>query len=488
MTEKFEKLGIGPSLLKSIQEMGFTEPTEIQEKAIPLLLESEKDFVGQAQTGTGKTAAFLIPILEKINLRDKDVQALVLVPTRELAKQVETEAQKLGKNLGVNSMTIYGGSSYEKQIRPLKKGRVHLVVGTPGRVIDLVEKGVLKLERTPFCVLDEADEMLNMGFLEDIDFILGQFPKTRQLLMFSATMSKGILSLIEKRFQSHHIVKTQKKISSHEYIEQKYFLVKERYFLEALTRLIDHSDEQVFGMVFCQTKNQTRQVGEDLKSRGYPVEVLHGDMGQKERELAMKRFKEKKASLMVCTDVAARGIDVNDLTHVFQYGLPQDFESYVHRIGRTGRAGMSGKAFTLTSPKREFVIKKIGRETSQKIGKGKLPSIEELKKKVVSKELSLMGSIREALERKGDEFEVDPSFSVFEEGLEGVGRNDLMKLIFTWKFNKTMRQYENLGDIEGRTLERKEERGRRERRAPRGRKYQQRRNPRRSSRRGKPNR
>ncbi len=443
----FSEMNIDSKVLQSLDDMGFVHPTEIQEVAIPLLSSTDKDFVGQAQTGTGKTAAFVIPLLQKIDYKKKGVQALILAPTRELAVQVENEIGKLGKHTGVRSICIYGGTGYEKQVRSLKRENPHIAVGTPGRVIDLINKGILKLDTASFCVLDEADEMLNMGFFEDVQTILDLFNAKRQLVMFSATMPRQILSLIKKSFNDYELVQIKNKSLSNDDIEQKYFVVRDRHHKEALARLIDNAPD-IYALVFCRTRIETREVGDDLKKRGYSVEVLHGEMSQNERDHSMRKFKDKTVTIMVCTDVAARGIDVINLTHVFNYGLPQDNESYVHRTGRTGRAGMKGKAFTIVGPKAVFALRRIEKHINKKIDFAKLPSVKELKNKIVSKELESAVQILEAIQLKGDEFKSDEAFEMFEGQFKDMEKDELLKLMFTWKFNKILRHYNNLSDIE----------------------------------------
>jgi ATP-dependent RNA helicase DeaD len=443
----FDQLNLKPELLKVLTEMNFTIPTDIQQQAIPVLTTSDKNFVGQAQTGTGKTAAFVIPLLEKIDPSKVSVQALILTPTRELAFQVESEIQKLGKYLNLKSTCIYGGTSYDKQILALKKDKPQIVVGTPGRVIDMIKKKILNLDRTRFCVLDEADEMLNMGFAEDVQTILDRFKSERQLMMFSATMPKTILKMIKKSFNDHHFVKVENKSLSNDDIEQKYFIVREKHFKEGLARLIDNAPK-MYGIVFCRTKLETKSVGDDLKKRGHLVEVLNGDMGQTERDHAMKSFKDGKVKIMVCTDVAARGIDVQNLTHVFNYGLPRDNESYVHRIGRTGRAGMKGKAYTIVGPNSAFIIRSLEKHINKTIKLSKLPSVEDLKRKVVESEIEGAQYILEAIKNKGADFKTEASFELFESEFKHLNKEELLKLVFVWKFNKVMRRYNNLADIE----------------------------------------
>ncbi len=427
--------------------MGFEEPSEIQVKAIPLLLESSRDFIGQAQTGTGKTAAFVIPLLEKIDYHSKDVQALILTPTRELAHQVKKEIEKIGKYMNIRSTSIYGGTSYDKQIKALKQDRPHIVVGTPGRVIDMINKRLLKLGNAEFCILDEADEMLNMGFYEDVETILQTFKDHRQLIMFSATMPKQILNLIKRSFKEYNTVKIKKKSLSNDDIEQKYFVVRNKHHTEALARLIEDAEDP-YAIVFCKTKVETVDVGNELKGRGYRVEILNGDMGQNERERVMRSFKDKRTTLLVCTDIAARGIDVNNLTHVFNYGLPQHDEAYVHRIGRTGRAGQTGKAYTIVGPKAVFALRKIERHINKRIEFEKLPSTEQLKRKLIQREMATVANVHHVLKDKDKEFTTDQAFDVFADEFSDLSQEQLLKLMFTWKFNKLIRHFDNLGDIE----------------------------------------
>ena len=443
----FSELKLQAPIIKVLNEMGFTIPTEIQASAIPALLNTKNDFVGQAQTGTGKTAAFTIPLLERIDMNSNLVQAIVLAPTRELACQVEDEIKKFGKYTKVKTTCLYGGTGYETQIKALRQKKPHIVVGTPGRVIDMIEKRILKLNSAKFCILDEADEMLNMGFLEDVQTILEKLDKKRQLMMFSATMPKSIIKLITKSFSSPEIVKIEKKSVSNDDIEQKYFVVREKHFKEALARLID-DEPDIYGIIFCRTKLETKTLADDLKKRGHVAEVLNGDMGQVERDHAMANFKSKKVNLMVCTDVAARGIDVDNLTHVFNFGLPRDNESYVHRIGRTGRAGTKGKAYTITGPKTAFFMRGIEKHINKKIPQESLPSISKLKRNLVEKELDAASYIYDAIKLKGKDFKTEDSFKLVQESFKDLSKEELLKLMFVWKFNKDMRHYNNLSDIE----------------------------------------
>ena len=450
----FSDFNLNENIQKAISDLGFTIPTEIQSIAIPKLLETNNDFVGQAQTGTGKTIAFVLPILEKLNTSSFDVQALILTPTRELANQVEKEIVKLGKYTDIRSQCVYGGTEYEPQIESIRKGNPHIIVGTPGRVIDLIKKKIIKLDKAKFCVLDEADEMLTMGFVEDVQFALSQFNGNRQLMMFSATMPKAILKLIDDSFKNTIIETVEKESLNNDDITQEYFVVREKHMREALSRLID-STENLYAIVFCRTKIETKEVGDDLKKRGFSVDVLNGDMGQTERDHAMNGFKKKKVNILVCTDVAARGIDVDSLTHVFNYGLPRDNESYVHRIGRTGRAGMTGTAFTIIGPTHENSIRSLEEHIGRKIKKSNLPSVEDLKLKIVTKEVIQAKQIFEAIARKGHEFKTEVGFDLLEENFGDLSKEELLKLMFVWKFNKEMRHLNNLADIETFTVKKK---------------------------------
>lgn len=382
----FESLGLSEIVLQSIKTKGFEEPTEIQSKIIPLILENKVDLIGQAQTGTGKTAAFALPILDLLDEHQDYVQALVLVPTRELAIQVCDEFNSLKGEKKFHIVPIYGGQSYETQFRRLKKG-VDIVVGTPGRIIDQLNKGSLKLSQVKFVVLDEADEMLNMGFIDDIEEILKSTNKTRRTLLFSATMPPRILSLAKKYMEKHEIIKTKLSGKTTSLTDQKYFEVKESDKFDALCRIIDTTDE-FYGLIFCRTKNDVDFVTSKLIERGYDAEGLHGDISQTIREKILNKFRKKLVNILVATDVAARGLDIEDLTHVINYSLPQDPESYLHRIGRTGRAGKEGTAITFVTPEEFRKLNFIKNITQTNIRKERIPQIQEViefkKRKIIS--------------------------------------------------------------------------------------------------------
>jgi ATP-dependent RNA helicase DeaD len=376
--EGFRALGLSEEVLIALEKKGFEQPTPIQEQTIPLLLSGEKDIVGQAQTGTGKTAAFGLPIIERFKPDKKAVQALILTPTRELAIQVADEIKSYKGSKKIWISTVYGGAPIGKQMSELEKG-AHIVVGTPGRVIDLINRKKLKLEQLDFVVLDEADEMLNMGFIDDIELILKSCNENRRMLLFSATMPGRILQLAKRYMGNYDMVQIQKKEITNMNIEQSYFEVPDRDRFDALSRILD-VEEDFYGIIFCNTKAETIEISNHLNEKGYSADSLHGDIQQSLREKVVKQFKSNKYGVLVATDVAARGIDISDLTHVINYGLPQDPESYVHRIGRTGRAGKTGKAMSIIDPSERRKLAFIKNISKADIQKGKLPDAYEMVK------------------------------------------------------------------------------------------------------------
>lgn len=373
---KFDELGLCTEIQKAIKYMGFEEPSPIQRKAIPVMM-SGRDLIGQAQTGTGKTAAFGIPMLEKINPRNKKIQGIVLCPTRELAIQVADEIRNLARYMhSIKVVPIYGGQDIVKQIRSLKSG-AQLVIGTPGRVMDHMRRKTIKLTDVNTVILDEADEMLNMGFREDIETILEGIPQEHQTVLFSATMPKPILD-ITRRFQKDaEVIKVVKKELTVSNIEQFYYEVKPKNKEEVLSRLLDIYSPKL-SVIFCNTKKQVDLLVTALLGRGYFAAGLHGDMKQAQRDRVMDGFRSGKTDILVATDVAARGIDVDDVEAVFNYDLPQDDEYYVHRIGRTGRAGRVGRSFSFVSGKEVYKLKEIQRYCKTKIYAQKVPSLDDV--------------------------------------------------------------------------------------------------------------
>ncbi len=395
--EGFAALGLSEKTIKALAKKGFEEPSPIQALTIPVLLKGEKDVVGQAQTGTGKTAAFGLPILEMIDKSNGNVRAIVLAPTRELAIQVAEEINSFASGRKLKIVPVYGGQSIEQQIRQLKKG-VDIVVGTPGRVQDLIDRKILKLDKLEYFILDEADEMLNMGFVEDIEKILESTNKDKRMLFFSATMPKEILKIAENHMRKdYEILKVESKELTTNLTDQIYFEVKQKDKFEALCRIID-LEPDFYGIVFCRTKNDVNELAGKLNDRGYDAGELHGDITQNHREVTLNRFKARKLNILVATDVAARGIDVNDLTHVVNYAIPQEAESYVHRIGRTGRAGKEGTAITFMTPSEYKKLLQIKRITKTDIRKEKLPEIKDV---ILSRKHRIIENIKNILQ-EGD--------------------------------------------------------------------------------------
>ena len=377
MTPKlFSELGLSPELLKAVDKLGFEQAAPIQAEAIPVLL-SGKDVVGQSQTGSGKTAAFAIPAIEKVDPQLRATQILILCPTRELAVQVSEEVHKLAFfKRGVHALPIYGGQSYERQYMGLKQGG-HIVIGTPGRVMDHMRRGTLRLDKLKMAILDEADVMLNMGFRDDIETILQDAPKERQTVFFSATMPRPIRELIEKHSREPQNVRIEQKAMTVPTVEQVYYEVDRRFKIELLTRLIDIHDLKL-GIIFCNTKRMVDDLVDHLEAQGYSADRLHGDMNQAQRDRVMNKFRKSGLEFLVATDVAARGIDVDDVQVVFNYDLPYDVEDYVHRIGRTGRAGRSGRAISFVAGRELFQIRNIERFTNTRVHRGRVPTAGEV--------------------------------------------------------------------------------------------------------------
>ena len=370
---KFNELNLSAELLAEVDKAGFVEASPIQEQTIPLALEG-KDVIGQAQTGTGKTAAFGLPTLEKIHTEDQTIQALVIAPTRELAVQSQEELFRFGRSKGVKVRSVYGGSSIEKQIKALKSG-AHIVVGTPGRLLDLIKRKALKLDHIETLILDEADEMLNMGFLEDIEAIISRVPENRQTLLFSATMPEAIKRIGVQFMKDPEHVKIAAKELTTELVDQYYIRVKEQEKFDTMTRLMDVEQPEL-AIVFGRTKRRVDELTRGLKIRGFRAEGIHGDLDQNKRLRVLRDFKNGNLDVLVATDVAARGLDISGVTHVYNYDIPQDPESYVHRIGRTGRAGKSGQSITFVAPNEMRYLQIIENLTKKRM-KGLKPATAE---------------------------------------------------------------------------------------------------------------
>ncbi len=393
MYKKFYEFGLSDEVLNALSDMGFEEPTPIQKSAIGLALKG-RDIIGLAQTGTGKTAAFGIPLIEKgVRGRGKTPYAIILAPTRELAVQVAKELNNIGKKKGIVSVPIYGGQSIERQIKSLQKG-VDIVVGTPGRVIDHIERKTLVLKDISIVILDEADEMLNMGFIEDIERILREIPKKRQTMLFSATMPAEIVRISAKYMHEPEKVYVDAKNLVVSKIKQVFYEVREEDKIKALTRLLDVEDTSLT-LVFCHTKREVDEVAGNLQQMGYSAGAIHGDFTQSFRDEMMDKFRKGDIDILVATDVAARGLDIPDVTHVINYSIPQNPDGYIHRIGRTGRAGKSGIAITLVTPREYRQLRLIEKTANTKISKAKLPTREEVKK---AREAELVGELEATIE------------------------------------------------------------------------------------------
>ena len=386
--QNFNELNISAPLLKSITELGFTSPTPIQAQTLPILLGEPTDFLGLAATGTGKTAAYSIPMLEKLDTKVKAVQSLILCPTRELALQVAGQIDLLGKHMGVRAVAVYGGASYTDQVRSLKHG-ASVVVGTPGRVVDHITRGTLVMGHLKVLILDEADEMISMGFAEDMEKIMSAIPKaTAQTWLFSATMNPQVSRVARTYLRNPQQVQVNRTEMLSTTVQQYYYSVRESDKPEILCKLID-SAEDFYGLIFCQTKVLVTDLVQFMIEKGYKVDSLHGDKDQKAREQTLLAFRNRKTRILVCTDVASRGIDVKDITHVINYSLPRELDNYVHRIGRTARSGKTGIAMNLVSPAHRSLVFAIERFTKSRMLEGKIPTRREIGAKKVTQMLSV---------------------------------------------------------------------------------------------------
>jgi ATP-dependent RNA helicase DeaD len=436
----FTETGLKENILKAIGELGFIEPTPIQEKTIPHLLQNEGDLVALAQTGTGKTAAFGLPIIDQIDTNSNKTQALVLCPTRELCVQITNDISSFSKYAPkIDQLAVYGGTSIEAQIRTLKRG-AQIVVGTPGRVNDLIRRKVLKLGNIRWLVLDEADEMLNMGFKEEIDTILAETPEKKQTLLFSATMPKEIARIASKYMSNPEEISVGKKNAGAENVEHDYYVANARDRYEVLKRIAD-MHPKIYAIVFCRTRRETKEVADNLISDGYNADALHGDLSQAQRDHVMNRFRQKHLQLLVATDVAARGLDVNDLTHVINYNLPDELEAYVHRTGRTGRAGKKGVAITIVHTREIRKIKDLERIIGKKIDRRMIPR----GKEVCAKQLfNLIDKVEKV---EVNDAQIDEFLPEIYNKLEWLSREDLIKHFVSVEFNQILAYYKNADDI-----------------------------------------
>lgn len=436
---KFEQLGLNESLLKAILDLGFENPSEVQEKAIPLLLEKDTDMVALAQTGTGKTAAFGFPLIQKIDADNRNTQALVLSPTRELCLQITNELKNYAKyEKGINVVAIYGGASITEQAREIKRG-AQIIVATPGRMQDMINRGLVNIKNIDYCVLDEADEMLNMGFYEDICSILSDTPDEKSTWLFSATMPAEV-ARIAKQFMSSPVeITVGTKNSGSATVSHEFYLVNARDRYEALKRLAD-ANPDIFSVVFCRTKRDTQQVAEKLIEDGYSAAALHGDLSQAQRDGVMKSFRGRQIQMLVATDVAARGIDVDNVTHVVNYQLPDEIETYNHRSGRTGRAGKLGTSIVIVTKSELRKISSIERIIKQKFEEKTIPSGIEIC------EIQLLHLANKIKETEVDH-EIDNYLPEINDVLEGLSKEELIKKMVSVEFNRFINYYKKNRDL-----------------------------------------
>ena len=436
----FEELGVCEEIRRAIEELGFVQPMPVQEEVIPYLLGNQNDVIALAQTGTGKTAAFGIPVLQRIDTSRKETQALILSPTRELCLQITDDLRDFSKYMdGIHIEAVYGGASIEQQIRSLRKG-VQIIVATPGRLIDLMKRGVANLDDVYNVVLDEADEMLNMGFSESIDAILEGVPTERNTLLFSATMSREIERIAKGYLHDYKEIVVGSRNEGAEHVNHIYYMVNAKDKYLALKRLVDYYP-RIFAIIFCRTKIETQEVADKLIRDGYNAESLHGDLSQQQRDLTMQKFRQHTVQLLVATDVAARGLDVDDLTHVINYGLPDDIENYTHRSGRTGRAGKKGTSLSIVHSREKHKIRNIEKEIGKAFEEGQIPSAEEICKKQLYK---VMDQIVKA---DVDEEQIAPFMQDIDRFFEYVDKEDLIKKIVSMEFGRFLAYYADAPEI-----------------------------------------
>ena len=437
----FEELGVCEDIRRAIEELGFEQPMPVQEEVIPYLLGHGNDVIALAQTGTGKTAAYGIPTLQKVNPKLKAPQALVLSPTRELCLQIADDLNEFAKYIdGLHVAAVYGGASIETQIRTLRHG-VQIIVATPGRLIDLMHRGVVKCDNIENVVLDEADEMLNMGFADSINEIFENVPKDRNTLLFSATMSREVERVAKSYLTDYKEIVVGSRNEGAEHVNHIYYMVHARDKYLALKRIVDFYPK-IFAIIFCRTKIETQEVADKLIKDGYNAEALHGDLSQQQRDLTMQKFRQHTVQLLVATDVAARGLDVDDLTHVINYGLPDDIENYTHRSGRTGRAGKKGTSISIIHSKEKTKVRNIEREIGKEFVDGVLPTPEEICKKQLYKQMDTI------MKTDVDEEQIAPYMGDIMRQFEYVDKEDLIKKMVTMTFGRFLDYYKDAPEIE----------------------------------------
>lgn len=438
--KNFEELGVSGDIRRAIEEMGFVEPMPVQEKVIPFLLGEGNDVVALAQTGTGKTAAFGLPIVQKVDVKNRVPQSLILSPTRELCLQIAGDLSDYSKYVdGLKVLPVYGGSSIESQIRSLKRG-VHIIVATPGRLIDLMKRRVVSLTTVKNVIMDEADEMLNMGFTESINEILADIPKDRNTLLFSATMSPEISRISKKYLNNATEITIGGKNESTNNVEHVSYLVNARDKYAALKRIADFYP-QIYGIIFCRTRRETQEIADKLMQDGYNADALHGELSQAQRDVVMQKFRIKNLQILVATDVAARGLDVNNLTHVINYGLPDDIESYTHRSGRTGRAGRTGTSIAIINMREKGKLRQIERTIKKQFKVGELPSGQNIC------EQQLLKVIDDIEKVQVNEAEIEKFMPEITRKLEWLTREDIIKRMVSTEFNRFLEYYQNQPEL-----------------------------------------
>ncbi len=438
----FKELGLDQAILKALNDLGYEQPTAIQKKSIPQILSSTDDIKAFAQTGTGKTAAFSLPIIEKVDVKNRETQAIILSPTRELAIQIGKNIQEFSKYVnGLNVVTVYGGADIETQIRGLKKG-AQIVVGTPGRTVDLIKRKKLKLESIQWVVLDEADEMLNMGFKEDLDQVLKVTPTDKQTLLFSATFPREVDRIAKNYMLNPVEIDAGKRNSGTDSVSHEYYLVSERNRYPALKRIADLNPD-IYGIVFCRTRRETKEVADKLIADGYSADSLHGDLSQAQRDMVMQKFRKKHLQILVATDVAARGLDVDSLTHVINYKLPDQIESYTHRSGRTGRAHNKGISIAIISNKEKRILGPIEKRIGKKFVEKQVPNGEEICGKQLFKLIEKVKTV------EVNETQIESYLESIYAQLEGVDREELIRRFVSIEFNQFLSYYENSQDLNG---------------------------------------
>ena len=455
----FEELGVCPEICSAIDELGFEQPMPVQEAVIPLLLSEElggKDYIALAQTGTGKTAAFGLPLLQMIDPKDKTTQAVVLSPTRELCLQIADDLRDFSKYIkGINVVAVYGGTSISDQIRSLRHG-AQIIVATPGRLIDLIERGKAHLEQVGHIVLDEADEMLNMGFSESINSIFESLPEEKQVLLFSATMSKEVEKIAKNYLKEYEEVVVGSRNEGAEHVNHIYYMVnaKDRYL--ALKRVVDYYP-RIYGIVFCRTKVETQEIADKLIRDGYNAESLHGDLSQQQRDQTMQKFRQHLTQILVATDVAARGLDVNDLTHVINFSMPDDTESYTHRSGRTGRAGKKGTSIAIIHSRERHKIRQVEKTIGKEFLAGKLPTPQEICTK------QLFRAIDEIEKTDVDDEQIEPFMEEVRRHFEFVDKEEILKKLVSREFGRFLSYYANAPEIEEVVVKKKDKGGKEDR-------------------------